>query len=357
MSRRRKKKLPLLRVVRSLVSVVILSSLVLGITLLVKQLESLTPSKIGYLVSSTLSKVNINLSEDKAESVAYDFSDRLSQTSLSNGSSGDQVLDNDSISVSASNEEKNTLFKVAIVSDIQQDFGNLEKTLDLIKESNYPCIFIIGDFTDYGDTEALTAVKDFIDSYGIEYYSIPGDHDIAASYDASNFKDVFGYNFHKIEIKDYTFLMLDNSPNYTLVDDSLMSWFKEDLEVADFVILSQPLYVEGLNLPFSKIYMGSTQIDPESESLKQKQGAVRDQGTQILQLIRSFGGVKAIFAGDHHKSSELVDPVRNSLKHYTVGAVSSTVREYPQSLIQTSRFTEFVMYESGNFSVKDIVLE
>ena len=62
MSRRRiKKRVVFFRFVRSLISVVILSSLILGITLVVRQAESLTPTKVGRVVSPLLAKLRINI--------------------------------------------------------------------------------------------------------------------------------------------------------------------------------------------------------------------------------------------------------------------------------------------------------
>jgi hypothetical protein len=102
--------------------------------------------------------------------------------------------------------------------------------------------------------------------------------------------------------------------------------------------------------------MGSSSTEPASEELMSKQETVRDQGTAILALIRSENNVKAIFAGEHHKSSELTDPSRSSLKHYVVGAVSNTVNDYPQNIIQTSRFSLLSVFEDRTYQVDDVVL-
>ena len=358
MARRVKKRVVFFRFVRSIIAITILSSLILVITLVVKETESLTPEKIGKITTPLLARLRIKVSEEEVSKFAGNLAQRFSNTNLSSGNpSGDGVIEGDSTSIFASNDNKNKIFSIAILADVQQDFINLEKALNLIGQDNYSKIFILGDMTDYGDKEALSTVKESIDTFGFEYYAIPGDHDIAESLDTSNFNSVFGNNHYLIEVLGKRFLLLDNSANYTPIEPSLISWFEESIKGVDFVVLSQPLYVEGLNPPFNSIYMGSTQIPPTSEDLKDKQEAVRDQGKSILELIRKEKSVKAIFAGDHHKSSEIIDPIRDTLTHYTVGAVSSTVREYPQSLIQTSRFSKLVVFEDGSYDVSDVILD
>ena len=358
MSRRVKKRVVFFRFVRSLIAITILSSLILGITLIVKETESLTPEKVAKVTTPILAKLRIKVSEEEVSRFADSMVQRLSSTNLSSGNpSGEGVIEGDSTAIFASNNNEKEIFSIAILADIQQDFINLEKALNLVEQKNYSKIFILGDITDYGDIEALTTVKESIDIFEHEYYTIPGDHDIAESLDSSNFISVFGDNHYLVEILDYKFLLLDNSANYTAVEPDLISWLEESIKGVDFILLSQPLYTEGLNKPFESIYMGSTQIEPTSEDLKEKQEIVRDQGKSILELIRNEKSVKAIFAGDHHKSSELKDPVRDSLTHYTVGAVSSTVREYPQSLIQTSRFSKLRVFEDGSYEVLDIILD
>lgn len=358
MARRVKKRVVFFRFVRSIIAVTILSSLILGITLIVKETEALSPEKVADITTPLLARIGIKVSEEKVSNLAGNLAQRFSNTNLSSGNpSSDSVIEGDSTSIFASNENKNKIFSIAILADTQQDFINLEKALNLVGQDNYSKVLILGDMTDYGDKEALTTVKDSIDAYGYEYYALPGDHDIADSLDSSNFNSVFGNNHYVVEVLGKKFLLLDNSANYTLIETSLISWLEENIEGADFVVLSQPLYVEGLNPPFNSIYMGSTQVEPTSKEKKGEQKAVREQGKSILELIRKEKSVKAIFAGDHHKSSELIDPVRDTLTHYTVGAVSSTVREYPQSLIQTPRFSKLTVFEDGSYSVSDVLLD
>lgn len=252
---------------------------------------------------------------------------------------------------------KEVLFKICIVSDIHQDLESLTKAGEKIKSSGCERIFVIGDLTNYGDVKSLVEVRDILSSFGIEYYTIPGDHDIAETFNVSNFNQVFGVNYRFIEYGGVRFMLIDNSPNFTVIDKVQMSWIQNNIDRADFVVISQPLYTEGLNPPFNITYMGSMLNTPEGDDMKEKQQQVLEQGRLLLDTIRKSNSVMAIFAGEHHRSSKIVDSVRSGLSHLVVGAVTSTVNNLPQSAIQTSRFSVLTIYEGKEYSVEDISID
>ncbi len=340
---KRNKSLP--RIFRSVIAVVLLSALILGITLVVNVVKKASdvdlvsiPGPVGDLIDASVSK-----SKDSINQLVKD--------------------DNTAISSSANN--KNSLFKACVISDIHQDTTNLSKALEKVTYNDCMLLFVIGDITNYGDINTLSSIKTILDNSGIkDYYVIPGDHDLAQSVNLDNFKKVFGDDYHFVEFADVRFLMLDNAANYTPVSKELIAWMEGNIKRADFVILSQPLFVEGLNPPFNSIYMGVTRNPPESQELKDKQKVVKDQGIYILNLIRDTNNVKAVISGEHHRSSVLDDPVRkvsdplkSTLKHYVVGAVTSTVNDYPQNIIQSSRFSVITIFEDKSYSIEDVSID
>jgi len=249
------------------------------------------------------------------------------------------------------------LFKICLISDIHEDEENLKKVLEKSGNLNCERLFILGDLTNYGDTDSLKKIRDVLNTSGIEYYAIPGDHDIADSLSPVNFNEVFGINYHIMEYSGVTFLLIDNSANYTEIGSIQMSWFEKNIGSADFVVMAQPLLTEGLNPPFSSTYMGSMINPPEDYKLKEKQEYVRKQRDFLLDLIRDNDNIKAIIAGDHHRSSKLDDPIRLSLKHYVVGATTGTVNDYPQTVIQSSRFSVLSVYDDGKYSIEDVLVD
>lgn len=344
------------RFFRLIFAVVVLSALVLGVTLGVKSIYSADINNIALRAKNLLAVVHINVDEEKVGEVAGKFVERVSQTNLGSGASTSRYVE-DSANTDVSSSNKKVLFNVAILSDVHEDLVNLEKALNLAGDRGVGTLFLIGDITNFGDLPALEKVKNVLDKSGVRYFVIPGDHDLAQSVSTDNFTQVFGPDNRVVDIYGYKFLLFDNSYNYTPISADKISWLQNNIDTTDFVFLSQPLYTTGLTPFFENIYMGSSSTDPETEDLKTKQEIVRDQGQSILSLIRSQSNIKAVFAGEHHKSSKTVDAKRSSLEHYIVGAVSSTVNDYPQSIIQAPRFSLLTIYEDKTYQVEDIVLD
>ncbi|NMB91958.1 hypothetical protein GYA37_03900 [candidate division WWE3 bacterium] len=358
---KRNKLLP--RFLRSLTAVVLLSSLILGISLLIRGISSVSSERkslssvLIWDVFETFGLTEKNISQLNVQRLLENHIGKSKTNSISEyDSSSLNEIDN-SLSLSSSNN-KEALFKVCIISDIHQDTTNLSKSLEKVLENECMLLFVIGDVTNYGDITTLSSIKAVLDNSGIkDYYVIPGDHDLAQSVGLDNFEEVFGSYYHFVEFADVRFLLMDNSANYTPINKKQISWMEKNIENTDFVILSQPLFTDGLNTPFNSIYMGSTRTAPDSSNLKEKQQVVKDQGISILNLIRDTKTVKAIISGEHHRSSVLIDPVRSDLKHYVVGAVTSTVNDYPQSAIQSSRFSVMYLFDDKSYSIKDISLD
>jgi len=198
-----------------------------------------------------------------------------------------------------------------------------------------------------------------LDSFDLDYYAIPGDHDLAASLDATNFIKIFDTNDYLVTIEDYTFLAFDNSANYTRMTSERMSWFGDMVKEADFVLLSQPVFTDGLSAPFKDMFMGHSREEPEGD-LKALQDGVREQRDEILESIRDED-VGVVFAGDHHRSSYTKDSVDGDLGHYMVGAITDAVYEIPQKILQsmgaTARFSLLVIDDSGDVKVSEITLD
>ncbi len=331
-----RKKPAILKIFNSILAVVVISALLLGIIIIISKISStdniVKSDKMSKFI--TLFSKKIESSENKNS-----YEKELEDT----GENGGVI--------------KSYLFKICVISDIHQDLENLQKAGEKIKSSGCDKLFIIGDLTNYGDIESLKKVREKLNTFGIEYYAIPGDHDIADSLNSHNFNDVFGINYHIMEYKGVRFMLIDNSPNFTEISKTQMTWIEKNIGNVDFLVLSQPLFTEGLNPPFDITYMGSMLNSPQDDDMKEKQQSVKDQGQELLDLIRKNQRIKAVFAGEHHRSSKIEDSKRGGLFHYVVGAITGTVNDLPQSAIQTSRLSAITMYEGGEYSVEDILID
>lgn len=356
-----KRKTFFFRFLRFLVSVVVISALLLGISALVREASTFDLGRLSGITSdaqNTLSSSSVASGGGDINAIINGIVSKIKIPDLSFKTLfGKLVREAAKKVVSTDTTEKKVLLHVCILADIHQDTENLSKVLNKSKDLGCAKFLIIGDITNYGDIDSLRGVKSSLDLFGAEYYVIPGDHDLAQSVSVDNFIKVFGQDYQLVDISGVKFLMLDNSANYTLMDSKQIAWLNSNILNADYVLLSQPLYVEGLNAPFNQIFMGSTRTPPTEQNLIEKQQAVKEQGKFLLALIEKTGGIKAVFAGEHHRSNELADPVRADLKHHVIGAVSSTVDIYPQSVIQTSRFSLLKIFEDKTYSIEDVTID
>jgi len=344
---KRKDSIPA-RFFKFIISVVILSAFIIGIALTIKGVKSMSTNKVARSVSTVLSKLHINVEEEQLGDVAGKFVERVSNTNISSTTT---VRDD------SSTEPTNTgiISEVAIISDVQDDLASLKRSLDLIKERNITKVIVIGDLTNYGEVSNLLEVKRVLDESGLKYYTLPGDHDLAQSMGSDNFIHVFGRDNYVVDMDGYKFIFLDNSANYTTVPSATLTWFNEEVKNADFVVLSQPLYTDGLNLPFSKLYMGSTMEDP-TQDLTENQQRVRAQRDILLSDIQN-SSAQSVLAGDHHKSNTLTDTVRNTLTHNTLGAIANDLNGLPQRLLQSPRFSILNIYEDKSFKLEEVLID
>src|SRR3989344_3405791 len=307
------------KLLRPIISIIVLTALVLGIALFVKEISTMSYKRVISITAPLLAKVG--LSSDKAGEVAGEFIKRASDTDINIGNIIKDTSDPIKNSKSA--------VTVAIFSDPHSDNLDLLKAISKTKDLSVDAIFHLGDHTDLGVITKLEEAKKILDESDLKYYTIPGDHDLWQSVGVGNFAQVFGDNFHSITLKGVKFVMLDNSANYTVIDAKLTAWFTEEVKNADFVLLSQPLY----HPTFNRI-MGV--VDGE-DVIK-----VKDQALEILNLIRQ-SKVKAIIAGDQHGSSISIDTQRSTLSHIVIGAITS------ERNLQSPRFSVIRVYADDNY--------
>ncbi|MBN1162560.1 metallophosphoesterase [Patescibacteria group bacterium] len=359
--RKKKSKVPKIvnRIFRFFFAIIILSSLVLGVSLVVKEVYVTDTGRFAQIIKPILAKLHIPVSEEQIGDVAGEFVSRLSQTNLASGVQSDRSNDSEnSDSQTSAQEDKavERVLKVALISDIHNDLAGLENAVYRLGSEEVDFLVVVGDLTDYGDVEALSKIKESLDGSGYTYYVLPGDHDLAESVGLGNFTQVFGGNNHYFEYNGINFLLVDNSANFTELSSSDISWIKENIDGTDFVVLSQPIFTDGLLGMFARMYMGSSRDTVEDEDMLERQSRVAAQRSVLLEAVRD-SNVIAVIAGDHHRSSKLKDSVRSELTHHVLGAVTGAVNEYPQSVIQEPRFSIMTVFEDKSYTIEDILLE
>ena len=309
----------LVKFIKGIFSVVILSGFLIGLFLCLENLP--------FLVSKISSKIGIS---GVGDLVLIDSSQRKEAEDGSKEALGSQK----------------TTLTIGLIADSEGDNESLEKALDGLNDRNVDAVFFLGDLTQYGSLDSLRAVKDILNRSELKVLIIPGDHDLAASADDGdlsgrrNFREVFGDNIHLYESRGHNFMLFDNSPNFSKISEEDLAWFENNLPETDFVILSQPLYH-----PTNQRVMGMFDGDVVS--------TVRAQAEEMLTKIRE-SNVKAIIAADQHFFSKNTDPERADLLHIVVGALISNKGSFRNP--QSSRYAILKIYENGNYKVEEIVL-
>ena len=309
----------LVKFIKGIFSVVILSGFLIGLFLCLENLP--------FLVSKISSKIGIS---GVGDLVLIDSSQRKEAEDGSKEALGSQK----------------TTLTIGLIADSEGDNESLEKALDGLNDRNVDAVFFLGDLTQYGSLDSLRAVKDILNRSELKVLTIPGDHDLAASADDGdlsgrrNFREVFGDNIHLYESRGHNFMLFDNSPNFSKISEEDLAWFENNLPETDFVILSQPLYH-----PTNQRVMGMFDGDVVS--------TVRAQAEEMLTKIRE-SNVKAIIAADQHFFSKNTDPERADLLHIVVGALISNKGSFRNP--QSSRYAILKIYENGNYKVEEIVL-
>jgi len=236
--------------------------------------------------------------------------------------------------------------KVGLFADAEGDWKNLEKSLNRMEDLSVDVVFFLGDLTRWGSKDDLLEGKAALENSKLLIYVLPGDHDLAASVldgdilGLKNFGEVFGEYNHLYKKEGYTFLLFNNSANFSTITDADFDFFTRNIATADFVILSQPLYH-----PFSSRIMGVVDGKEVSNVSKQSQ--------KMLDLIRN-SKVKAIISADQHMFSNSFDPEKSSLRHIVIGALVSNSEEIRNP--QAPRFAILDVFTDGTFRVVDMVL-
>lgn len=239
-----------------------------------------------------------------------------------------------------------TNFRFLLLADSHNDNVNLQKALNQAKNS-YPDIqFIIGlgDITNTGTVVELQNTKKELDSFGLRYFLVPGDHDLWDSRDkslpsASRFREVFGPDYQAFTFGGYRFVLLDNADNYVGFDSAQLNWITTEFEKAKsdavrgiLVFMHEPLYH-----PSSDHTMGWVE-----KSLKLQ--------ASVFLFQMKDAGVSKVFAGDIHYFSKYQEPKTN-LSMITVGAIG--IERNPQA----PRFAVVSVLDNGEIKVDDVEIK
>lgn len=326
---------PLFVIFRLILSLIMFTLLLIGGYSAYKHFSGLDPLKIdpGSIVKNFL--------EAKTP---QEFTAILSTIKINNPLKGNENQSSDSGNTkNGLNPLEDSIFKFMIFADSHNDNENLKKVISQVKSKYSDVAFIIGlgDYTDVGTVEELKNAKSVLDSSGLRYFLIAGDHDLWDSRDKgqnpnTNFSKVFGPVYQSFNYNNFKFLLLDNSDNYIGILSEQQTWITEQLSISKneglqgvLAFIHEPLYH-----PSSDHYMGRVEAQ------------LKKQAESLIYELKS-AGVKKVFSADIHYFSQYEEPV-TKLSMMTVGAV--VAERNPQ----LPRFGIVFVYKDGSTKIEDV---
>lgn len=255
-----------------------------------------------------------------------------------------KIIPLDTIKTTDNKTDNKLEFHFLLIADTHSDSVDLDKALKQAKREFPDLKFIIGlgDYTDVGTIAELKNAKTELDSSGLRYFVVAGDHDLWDSRNKqlppiTNFNQVFGPVYQSFDYGGFYFLLLDNSDDYKGFGEEQQKWIERELEKAKntrglFVFLHEPLYH-----PSSDHVMGKTE------------SGLKQQARDLMFQLKG-ANVKKVFAGDIHFFSQYNEPV-TGLAMMTIGAV--TIERNPQA----PRFAVVSVFEDGSTRVDDLEIK
>jgi predicted phosphodiesterase len=229
--------------------------------------------------------------------------------------------------------------KFAILSDTHSDSENTRRALTQAKRLGAKFIMNTGDLTTVGSISELSEAKEDFDSSGLEYFVVPGDHDLYNSAGTDNFRQVFGPNYYVTSKDGIRFISLDTSDTSVGINDNQLTWLEQEFNTST----SEPTFVM-MHLP---VYHPTS-----PRTIWEKGGnneVVKQHAEKVIDLFKGRG-VLATFSGDHHFSSDYTES-ESGVKMYIVGAVTR------ERNLQKPRFALVTVFDDNSFEVEEVVIE
>ena len=191
-------------------------------------------------------------------------------------------------------------YKIAFMADIHNDTDSLARALVVAKQEGVDRVVLVGDLTNKGDEKYLLKVKEIMDTSGLKYSAVPGNHE----YSLANFRKIFGANYGIVEEDLVKLILIDNS-YWRGMNEEQVKWIEEAVAGCKIKTCVAVMH-KPLNNLFSSHVMGES-----NEKAAQ-------QARWLRQLIID-SGVKRVVAGHlHYSSSYELEGIRTDL----VGAIS-----------------------------------
>lgn len=220
----------------------------------------------------------------------------------------------------------------ALIADSHIDHTRLKKAVEKAQLAGVSYIVHFGDLSDFGGLGNLQETKRVLDSSEIDYLVIPGDRDVVEG--GENFENVFKEKICGAQLlQKYSILCFSNPYNYTLLPDFYTEEFYSNLQTANVIFSSQPIYNHKSN-----IYMGFYDAK------------VKKQADQVFEEILQ-SNANYLVSADAHFFIKYQGPADSKLTLYTLGALTD------KRNLQTPNFALMKIYQGGQVELEQVLVE
>lgn len=241
-------------------------------------------------------------------------------------------------------------YKFAVFADTHSDNETTAAAIRKAKSLGAQMIVVVGDLTQVGSIDELATQKRLFDESGLEYFVIPGDHDLYNSAGPGNFKQMFGYTNQSFVKNNIHFLLLEAADSLKGIGDAQLKWAQTEIKSkhapVGFVFMHLPPYHPSST---RTIYQKHQREGEINEKAKQESQTLLKAVAEVKQSLPPLSGVKSyqVFSGDHHLSNRYQEPETKVF----INIVGAVARERN---LQTSRFDIVSVYDDNTSSIEEI---
>lgn len=180
-------------------------------------------------------------------------------------------------------EKERVEFSFVVCGDSHGTGPLIREVFEAAKEHDF--LIICGDITAMGSAQEFEEFRNMADPKGVEYYTVPGNHDTYSG-GYANYEKYFGERWYSFDHKNTHFVMLDNADASIGFCEEQLEWLRSDLASTE---------QENI-LAFCHIPPGAPETLAPSDRTTPE---ARERAAKMLDICAEYG-VKTVFCGHMH---------------------------------------------------------
>lgn len=190
------------------------------------------------------------------------------------------------VSTAPAETQQGPSFSFIVCGDPQNNYDVFNRVLEAAKTVDF--LIVAGDLTGSGTSTEFENFLAAVDSSGVKYYCVPGNHDVVTTPVDENYRTYMGAPYQSFDYENSHFVLIDNSTPSLGFYAAERSWVESDLEQARE---RDPQHIFAVchvapGYPYSRM--------PDEEELAGM------EANDFLVPILATGGVEELFCGHFH---------------------------------------------------------